>query len=174
MRFVASGEMLDASSMPILQFSGSSDFLRDCLPMADNRLSSDNVNSQNQTPIPQLFRRANFPVFLRKRTNRLRMYPFSRTNRLAVRIYGYITTGCTRFYAPAGFPRRFTGTLPPAVPVLMHRPACRADLRVHYPYIPAPECSFLQNVDTCLLRSQQLCVRNRFYRNMFTAYSVRH
>jgi len=55
--------MLDASSMPILQFSGSSDFLWDCLPMADNRLSSDNVNSQNQTPIPQLFRRANFSVF---------------------------------------------------------------------------------------------------------------
>ncbi len=81
---------------------------------------------------------------------------------------------CIRFPALIGFPCGFTGTLPPAVPVLLHRPACRAALRVHYPYIPAPECSFLQNVDTCLLRSQQLCVRNRFYRNMFTAYSVRH
>ena len=61
-----------------------------------------------------------------------RMYPFLCTDRLPVRIYGYITPGCTRFAAPTGFPRGFTGTLPPAVPVLLHRPASRADLRVHF------------------------------------------
>ena len=62
-----------------------------------------------------------------------RMSLHSCTDRLPVRIYGYITPGCTRFAAPAGFPRGFTGTLPPAVPVLLHQPASHADLRVHYP-----------------------------------------
>ncbi len=79
------------------------------------------------------------PVLLHKLASRAdlrvhypRLYPFCCTGRLPMRIYGYITTGCTRFSAQTGFPCGFTGTLPPDVPVLLHRPASRADLRVHY------------------------------------------
>ncbi len=70
------------------------------------------------------------------------LYPFFRTNRLSVRIYGYITTGCTRFATQTGFPCRFTGTLPPDVSVFMHRPASRADLRVHFKPSALNVCNF--------------------------------